>query len=140
MVTTGNPVYYKAGYKYQVTRDHTIRIAVRPFAEIDIDFIRLTMDGQLTIRKGYAWDGASGPTWDTRNSMRGSLYHDVGYQLIRLRLIDKAHKGYFDQLLYDVCVEDGMFKFRAAYWKWAVVNFGTGFVRPSAERQEEVAP
>lgn len=72
--------------------------------------------------------------------MIGSLVHDVLYQLIRLGLIDPKYKEYADQLLRDICVEDGMFSIRASFWRWAVLNFGTGSCRPSAEPNEEVAP
>ena len=43
----------------------------------------LNESGCLQIAAGYAWDGASGPTIDTRNSMIASLVHDALYQLIR---------------------------------------------------------
>ncbi|MDD5538345.1 MAG: hypothetical protein PHF12_05210 [Candidatus Omnitrophica bacterium] len=94
----------------------------------------------MTIHSGYAWDGASGPTWDSKNSMIGSLVHDALYQLIRLGLIDAKYKEYADQLLHDLCTEDGMFSWRADFWKWAVLTFGAGSCRPSAEPKEEVAP
>ena len=44
---------------------------------IEDTFFTLYPSGLLTIRKGFAWDGASGPTFDTKNSMRASLVHDV---------------------------------------------------------------
>lgn len=136
---TDRCIYYKAGYKYQITRDMHYQTTILGY-DIDIEYIRLTPDGLLTLKKGYAWNGASGPTWDTKNSQRGSGEHDAGYQLIRLGYLPRETKEYFDQLLYDLCVQDGMFKFRAAYWKWAVIHFGIGSTRPSAEPQELVAP
>lgn len=139
-MSTDKAVYYKAGYKYQTTKDRHASVAVRPIAPFRHDYLSLDDEGNLGIKKGYAWDGASGPTWDTKNSMRGSLFHDAGYQLIRLGYIDPGHKEYFDQLLFDMLVEDGMFEWRATYWKWAVLQFGKGSTRPSAEPQEEVAP
>ena len=133
-------LYFKRGYKYQVARPYHIKIAVIPFFPVNLAFVKLDMEGNLDILPGYAWDGASGPTWDTLNSIPGSLVHDVGYQLIRLGLIDKGHKEYFDQLLYDICVDDGMFAFRASYWRWAVLTFGEAATMPSSEPKEEVAP
>ena len=37
----------------------------------------------MIVEKDYAWDGPSGPTIDTSNSMRASLVHDVLYQAMR---------------------------------------------------------
>ena len=44
---------------------------------IEDDFFTLQEDGTLIVNKGFAWDGASGPTFDSRSSMRPSLVHDV---------------------------------------------------------------
>lgn len=53
------------------------------------------------IRKGYAWDGPSGPTFDTANFMRGAA----------------------DNLLRAMCIEDGMSALRAC-WVWKGVRWG----------------
>jgi len=133
-------LYFKRGYKYQTSREYRIKLDIVPYAPIHTKFVKMDMDGQTWIFTGYSWDGASGPTWDTLNSMTGSLVHDVLYQLIRLGLIDAKYKEYADRVLHDICTEDGMFSWRADYWKWAVLKFGAGSCRPSAEPKEEVAP
>ena len=74
-------IAYKAGYKYQLKAEYVVQIDIKPAALIDIEYLALTPTGALTIRKGYAWDGPSGPTIDTLNFMRGSLVHDALYQL-----------------------------------------------------------
>lgn len=132
-------IHYSAGYKYQVTRRFDVQTEIKGY-NILLSFVTLDENGVLSAEKGYAWNGASGPTWDTKNSMRGSCAHDMLYQLIRLGLIASTYKEYADQLLYDLCVEDGMYQFRASYWRWAVLTFGAGSCRPSAEPQELVAP
>ena len=38
--------------------------------------------GDLIIPAGYRWDGASGPTIDTANSMLASLVHDACHDLM----------------------------------------------------------
>ena len=133
-------LYFCRGYKYQVRRGYYIHLAIHPFVPIDLPFIKMDIDGNTVILPGYAWNGASGPTIDTLNSMTGSLVHDVGYQLIRLDLIDQKYKEYLDQVLHDICTEDGMYSWRADYWRWAVLTFGAGSTRPSAEPKEEIAP
>lgn len=133
-------LYYRKGYKYQVARPYRIKLAIVPYAPVRLRFVEMDMDGELRILAGYAWNGASGPTWDTLNSMTGSLVHDVIYQLIRLGLIAPGYKDYGDQVLHDICTEDGMWKLRADYWRWAVLTFGMGSCLPSAEPPEMVAP
>jgi len=137
---TDKSVYFCRGYKYQLRKPFHIKTTIRPKETILTNYISLDTEGMLTVYPGYSWDGASGPTFDTLNSMRGSLTHDILYQLIRLGLIDRDYKEYADHLLYELCVEDGMFKWRARYWLWAVLKFGMGSTKPSAEPKVEVAP
>lgn len=147
-------LYFKEGYKYWVNRPYHIEIDIHPIKQLYISFktvdielkdveipmVSLDPSGLLIIYPSYVWDGASGPTIDTLNSMRGSLIHDALYQLIRLGLIEYKYKDYADKLLHDLCTEDGMWSFRADYWQWSVSNFGSGSCRPSAEHLESVAP
>lgn len=133
-------LYFKRGYKYQTTRTYYIELHVTPFAPIELPFVRMNMQGRTFIWAGYAWNGASGPTIDTLDSMITSLVHDLGYQLIRLGLIDPSYKTYFDKLLVVIGIEDGMLVLRVEGWKVAVELFGGSSCRPSAEPKEEVAP
>lgn len=122
-------------YKYQLlNEDFVIHIEIMPITDIQIkNFIELTTNGKLTIMKGYAWDGPSGPTFDTKNFMRGSLVHDALYQLIREKKFDEKDKDkrrkYADDLLRVMCIEDGMTKFRAWYVHKAVRWFGNFAVK-----------
>ena len=133
-------LYFKRGYKYQVARDYRIKLAVIPYQPICLPFVLMDTAGDTVIKTGYAWNGASGPTVDTRNTMAGSLVHDLLYQLIRLGLIDPKYKAYADRILKEICVEDGMNRIRAACWLWAVKTFGGASCKPDAEPKEEVAP
>jgi len=119
-------IAYKAGYKYQLKEDYVIQIEIRPDAPIDTEYLALSGDGVLTIKKGYAWDGPSGPTIDTPNFMRGSLVHDALYQLMRERHIDGGtYRETADRLLQSICREDGMSSLRA-WWVYQGVRFGGG--------------
>ena len=111
---------YRKGFKYQLAEDYQIKINICPVDPIKLDFISLTSDGMLSILKGYAWDGASGITIDTKSSMRGALVHDALYQLLRMKLINACWRTYADELLRDICIEDGMYKWRANMWYKAV--------------------
>ena len=133
-------IYYRKGYKYQLARDYAVHVSICPPKKIETEYLRLTPDGKLTIFKGYAWDGASGPTIDTKSSMRGSLVHDALYQLIRHGLLDDSQREKADELLYSICRDDGMMWIRANLWEKAVRWFASGACRPSSEPMEEVAP
>ena len=140
MIERDKSLYYSEGYKYQVKKDYHIKLDIVPYTPINLPFVHMQMDGTTTIYAGYAWNGASGPTWDTLSSMIASLVHDLIYQLIRLGLIDVKYKEYGDQVLHDLCTEDGMCSWRADYWRWAVLEFGTSSCRPSAEPEILIAP
>lgn len=132
-------IKYREGYKYQLAEDYVITTDILGY-EIDIQFIKLDKDGKLTTRSGYAWDGASGPTLDTPDSMRGSLVHDVLYQLMRMGLLPQSLRAYADKLLEDICIEDGMPEFRADYWHFAVDNFAASAADPENQRKVLTAP
>lgn len=67
----------------------------------------------MFIKSGYAWDGPSGPTLDTKNFMRGSLVHDALSRLMRAGHIPESHREHADRLLQKICIEDGMSALRA---------------------------
>jgi hypothetical protein len=128
-------ISYKKGYKYQLTADYITDINIKPSEDIDTEYIALTTEGELTIKKGYAWDGPSGPTIDTLNFMRGSLVHDALYQLMRERyLVNDMHRDSVDRLLQEMCKEDGMSSIRA-WWVYQGVRFGGGPAADPANRK-----
>ena len=92
-------------YEYQLMDDYIIQIDIKPIQNIEFNFLSLSSDGILNIRKTYAWDGPSGPTIDTRDFMRGSLVHDALYQLMRLQALDcKLYRKRADEILKGVLV------------------------------------
>ena len=110
-------------YKYQLISDYTTTIPLKKNA--GIDYVILNETGTILIKQKYAWDGPSGPTIDTKNFMRGSLVHDALYQLIREgKLNDKEDRKVADQILRDICREDGMSSIRAAIVYRGVRWFG----------------
>jgi len=102
-------------YRYQLMATYTIELPWLGGYTVASDWLQVC-DGYLTISAGYAWDGPSGPTWDTASSMRGSLVHDALYQLIREGLIGCEWREQADKELRRICVEDGMSNLRAALW------------------------
>jgi len=127
------------GYKYQLMEDYTHHIDAKPDHEIAVsDFITLSTSGELMVRKGYAWDGPSGPTIDTKSFMRGSLVHDVLYQLMREEQLDQSYRMYADELLRKICLEDGMWSIRAWYVYYGLRLFAKGAATPSRVRRNEM--
>jgi hypothetical protein len=117
-------IQYKKGYKYQLIKQYVVNIDIFSDQHIDTNYIVLSPKGELTIQKGYAWDGPSGPTFDTLNFMRASLVHDALYQLMRNNHLDKdEHRDDADRLLQKMCKEDGMMAIRA-WWVYMGVRFG----------------
>ena len=87
----------------------------------------------MNIAARYAWDGASGPTFDTKDTMTPSLIHDAFYQLMREGVLDVKHKQQVDDLFYHLLLVRARkrsrllypFRFsRAKLWHWAVTVGG----------------
>lgn len=130
----GKIFYYEGNYKYQLGADYVhqlgfsfggslVQKALDSFI-VENEFISLTRSGILTLKKGYACDGPSGPTIDTPDSIRAAFVHDAGYQLIREGQLPLEYKEPFDQEFYHILLEDGMLQYRAFAWYQAVRKFG----------------
>ena len=116
-------IQYKTGYKYQIVKDAAFAVPELAGHTAFNDFLSLA-DGILTIGNGYAFDGPSGPTWDSKAGMQGALAHDAIYQMFREGLIPRNLKDIADSIFYRMCLEDGMGKVRAWYWYQGVKHFG----------------
>lgn len=117
-------------YKYRLLKSCNFQLNVPILIEAYIPlYARLSKHGynpcpRIFIEKGYAWDGPSGPTFDTPDFMRGSLIHDVLYQMIREESLTDVYRPEADKVLYQICREDGMPLWRAWYVWMAVRWFG----------------
>lgn len=137
-----NPIRYRAGYKYQLARQWSVNTGIVGYqtATSLVDpWVSLSNAGLLIVRAGYAWDGPSGPTVDTKDFMRGSLAHDALYQLMREGALPQSCREAADKLLHDLCREDGMNPVRAAYVYAAVREFA-GFAARRGDAVELTAP
>ena len=72
-------IFYKKGYKYQLAEEYSTEIPIKPDNDIESEYIVLSNEGNIIIKKGYAWDGPSGPTIDTLNFMRIQRNHTHEY-------------------------------------------------------------
>lgn len=133
-------IKYSGGFKYQLAEDYSIQTTIIPTKAIITSFIELGITGLLTIKKGYAWDGPSGPTIDSPSFMRGSLVHDALYQLLREECISQHHRETADAMLRDICIEDGMWKWRAHYVYRGVRDFAMGAANAENDKKTITAP
>jgi len=141
-------IKYKSKYKYQLDEEYQVKVSVIPeeYAQIK-HYVELNTEGMLVIKKGYAWDGPSGPTWDTPSFMRGSLVHDALYQILRNKFLEKKWEKWrkearkeADKELRRICREDGMSRIRAWYVYQAVSRWGGRAADPGSRKKPHVAP
>jgi len=140
MATEGY-IRYRADYKYQLANSYRIHIPIRPHSNIKTDFIDLATNGNLLIKKGYAWDGPSGPVIDTEENMRASLVHDALYQLMRNgELNSRTHRKTADKLFKYICKKDGVSNMRASAYYKALRKFGKPAASPQNKKKIHRAP
>ncbi len=118
-------IFYKEGYKYQLVKDFNIQTPIKPPKDLAMEYYVLTQDGMLYVSRGFAWNGADGPTIDTKSSMRASLVHDCMCQLMKERKMDYKFAPQVHAFFEQMCREDGMGGLRASIWHWGV-RFGQG--------------
>ncbi len=123
------------GFKYQLVKEFAYKTQITGH-DITTDYIRLDKSGVLKIKKGYCWDGPSGPTRDTPSSMRASLVHDALYQLIRMGKLGVSDRVAADQALYTLCLVDGMWRWRAWLWYRAVRKVAGWAAEPGTQKDE----
>lgn len=133
-------IRYKSGYKYQLHETYKIQVDIKLGYHVTSEYINLDDIGGLTIYKGYAWDGASGPTIDTKSSMRGALVHDALYQLMRLGLLPESYRDKADSIAEEIWHEDGMLCIRHNWWDKMLHIFGKGSAKKGTERPVLTAP
>ena len=126
---------YRSGYKYQVAEREYFFLTVNPKICYVSDFIEIYDNGMVVVNPGYAYDGPSGPTIDTKNSMRGSLIHDVLYQLMRMGNLKPDYREAADDELYKALIEDKMWKIRAKSWRYFVGRYAASAADPKNRKK-----
>ena len=138
-------IKYRSGYKYWLAEEYQAKVSIIPENDVPVDktiksFIELSTEGVLVIKKGYAWDGPSGPTIDIPSFMRGSLVHDALYQLLREKEIAQKWRDEADEELRRICREDGMWRIYSNWVHWAVRKFGKRGADPESRKKIHKAP
>jgi len=116
-------------YKYITVESYKIEVPLA-FANYKNAYLEIKKGGAsrkrnyLLIKKGYQWDGASGPAIDTESFMIASLVHDALYQLLREGAIPPREKEWADNAMKQLCIRAGMSKVRAWWIFRGVRRFG----------------
>jgi hypothetical protein len=117
----------KRKWKYTLEVQESRFVGAR-FPNLKFSFIEIE-DGTMYIAEQYAWDGASFLTFDTKDTMTPTLFHDAFYQLMREGLLSVEFKETADRILYEMMMERAkkrgkilypFRKLRARLWHWAV--------------------
>jgi len=132
-IKTSGPLKYYDGLKYETAEDFWCQTPILGVSA-SRDKVRLFTDGILHIRAGFTWNGASGPTVDTKTSQRTSLVHDALYFLMSEGVLSQHFRPIADQLLEDLGQQDGMFSWRGVVWRKFVNWFGG----PAARHKRKV--
>ena len=134
-------IYYKDGYKYQLSDNYELKIPITLESAIDTDYVKLSVEGLLWLKRGYAWDGPSGPTFDTKSFMRASLIHDALYQLMREGHLDPLkYRNRADVIMQEICRIDGMSWIRSVWVYYGVHWFAAGATLKVNDRKVLQAP
>jgi hypothetical protein len=133
-------IKYISGFKYQLAETYTLQTPIVGEV-VNNDYFTLEEDGILTVKKGYVWDGASGPAFDTKSSMRPSLIHDAFCQAMRDGSLDyERWQDTVNEFFKQMCIEDGMWRVRANLWHSAVEFADAGNPSQGPDREIEEAP
>lgn len=147
--------YYKTrNYKYCVYEDehhslNSLPLFIREQLPIKHHYFQIHQVGMkyvLTVRKGYRWDGSSGPIIDTKNTMTASLIHDALAQALRNQLFGILHHDdgtassthkmlvkWSDEEYWHALRKNGMSRFRAGYNYYglrSLAAFGSPYASP----------
>ncbi len=99
-------------YKYQLAEDEIRQIDIKGL-RVETPFIELWFNGEMKIKKGYAWNGSN---WSIDyKSITASAFHDAGYQLMRIGGVDIDFRQHFDLLYRDILLEKGLVRFHANF-------------------------
>ncbi len=137
-------IYYKAGYKYVLAETAVFQTGVRPIDNLNsvsTCYVSLNRTGKLTIHAGFPWDGPSGTTIDTSNSMAAALLHDALYKLFRWKLADvDVYRSVADREFRDHLKANGMCQPRRWVWFRAVRRLARFAALPEARKPVLTAP
>lgn len=155
MIRTSGPLHYveQESGGYEVTRDAWVELPCLYPKYSDY----LNRDGRavlslepvgdvtrLWLRAGYEWNGASGPTIDTSDTMWPSGMHDAGTKLCRAGYLSQRMVKVLDGMIRDMMIDRAGGNWftrqlrKARAWAWyAGVRMPFGTAAAARRRQEK---
>ncbi len=133
-------MYYIDGVKYILEKTWSVQTNIRPPKAIRYKNISLGKKGLLTLTPGFPWDGPSGPTYNTPNSIAASAAHDALYRLMRRGLLVRKWRKKADEVFYWILREKRMSEIRATAWYQAVRGFAKSASEAASRKKVLVAP
>lgn len=129
--------YAEVTYKYIILEDWQIKFEQGPEQDIRTEFVDFLQDGTFRLKKGFLCDGPSGPTIDTKTSLKGAFVHDGGYYLLRKKQLGQEWRSFFDNKLEEICIDSGMNPIRAEVWHKMVKDFAAYASKPDKIKVQE---
>ncbi len=111
---------YIGDLKYRNKTNFRLNTDIIPPKAISTEYVKLSLKGELFVKKGFCWDGATG-AFDTQDFMRGSMTHDCFCNLIVEKHLPQSYRKAADKLLKKMLIEDGMSQIRA-WWVYQTIR------------------
>ena len=110
--------YRKVKYKYRMVERVEGYGPILPDEDIILpdEGIELYTDGRLALTVMFYWDGASGPTWDSKSVMLPSAEHDAYCRLHKLGYLTERQRAMADKQLKKSMKERGNWFIRVRVW------------------------
>lgn len=133
--------YVKGNFKYILWESLHVQLKwIRPKEPISWRWISLSSDGLLIMKEGYPSDGPSGPTIDTKDTLRGAFVHDALCQLMRQGLLDVEWEKVAADEADEIWDASGMAEWRTEIWEAMLDTFGSFAVDPKNKWEILEAP
>ncbi len=134
-------IEYISGFKHQLNKDFHIETLIRPLYSIETPFVCIDVDGNLLVKRGFAWNGTSGPIWDTAKNLRASAAHDALYRLMRQGYLSfEQDREIADRLFQSMMKADGVWGWLAKIRYKALELFGASSADPDNRKKIMFAP
>lgn len=124
-------------FKYQLAEDIVFETFIGGYS-FDGEYLAINPVGVLTIKYGYMWDGASGPTIDTPSAMFAALIHDALYELMRREVIPFEMRNTIDRIFHRLLISNHMDRVRANLWYDMVHAFAGESGIPGTETKDDI--
>ena len=90
--------------RYMVTRHVLFDTGINIKKSITSENLIMYENGRLYIKRGFTYDGPSGPAIDTVDTMTAACVHDALYKLILEDKLPFRCRKYADWLLMDIMI------------------------------------